>query len=390
VSAILDIPGIPVYCNVLWATQRQAQAAPTGDLRLGFCTDCGHAFNLVFDPTLVDYTVEYENSLHYSGRFQQYAEALARDLVARHDLYGKDIVEIACGKGDFLHLLSRLGDNRGVGFDPSYDATRTDETRGTPNADETGTPPVTFVAEYYGPDHAHYPADLICCRHALEHLPAPTAFLTELRRVVGERRDTTVFFEVPNALYSLRDHGIWDFIYEHPSYFGETSLRRCFELAGFRVNDVRESFGGQFLRLEAVADPEWSAGQRTPTAGTDLNELTGYAGALGEAFAGLVDHWRRRLAEATDDGRTLVLWGGGSKGVTFLNLLRPGPAVAGIVDINPHKQGKFVPGTGHLVLQPASLPELRPDEVVVMNPLYVDEIAATLADLGLDASIVTV
>ena len=82
---------------MLYSTRETALAAPKGDIGLTFCQDCGHLFNGTFDADKIDYNLEYENSLHYSARFQEYAEALAKDLVERHDLHEKTIIEIACG-----------------------------------------------------------------------------------------------------------------------------------------------------------------------------------------------------------------------------------------------------------------------------------------------------
>ena len=120
IVVFFELLQVPVHCNVLWPAQDAAIRAPKGDIRLGFCGDCGHTFNLVFDPSLVEYTQDYENSLHFSPRFQSYAESLAGQLVDRYDLHDRDIIEIGCGKGDFLTLLCELGGHRGVGFDPSY------------------------------------------------------------------------------------------------------------------------------------------------------------------------------------------------------------------------------------------------------------------------------
>ena len=89
-------------------------------MRLGFCRICGHIFNDAFNPDHIEYIQDYENSLHFSPRFHQYAETLAADLVKRYGLYEKTIIEIGCGRGDFLKLLCELGKNRGIGFDPSH------------------------------------------------------------------------------------------------------------------------------------------------------------------------------------------------------------------------------------------------------------------------------
>ena len=128
IDIFIEIPDIPVYCNLLFSSRREAINASRSDIRLGFCNNCTHVYNYAFDPDLMDYTLEYENSLQFSPRFQEYATQLAADLVKRHQLYNKDIIEIGCGDGDFLALLCELGNNRGLGFDPSH----------VPDLDSTG------------------------------------------------------------------------------------------------------------------------------------------------------------------------------------------------------------------------------------------------------------
>ena len=82
-----------------------------------------------------------------------------------------------------------------------------------------------------------------------------------------------------------------------------------------------------------------------------------------------------------------VVWGAGAKGVTLLNTLKPDPDVLGlVVDINPNKQGKFVPGTGQPIVAPDYLVDYRPDVIMVMNPNYEAEIRQTIVDLGLSSA----
>ena len=85
----IRIPQVPIYCNVLYASRDEALNAPTGDIDLCFCENCGQLFNRSFDPSRVDYSVEYENSLHYSARFREYAQKLAQRLIDRYDLRHK-------------------------------------------------------------------------------------------------------------------------------------------------------------------------------------------------------------------------------------------------------------------------------------------------------------
>ena len=86
----------------------------------------------------------------------------------------------------------------------------------------------------------------------------------------------------------------------------------------------------------------------------------------------------------------VVIWGAGSKGVTFLNLVRADDAVEYAVDVNPYKQDKFVAGTGQEIGAPAFLRQYRPDYVILMNDVYKAEIGQTLKSLGIRPEIILV
>ena len=366
----LEIEGLPVFCNVLWPSEREALDAPRGDLALVYCRRCSHFFNAAFDPELVQYSAAYENSLHFSDLFNAFARQLAERLVRTYDLHGKDIIDVGCGRGDFLEMLCRLGDNRGVGFDQSNGAE-------ADHPDESVD--LRFVNHFLTPDHPRLPVDFVCCRHVLEHIADPLAFLRDLRSWLGTEGEPVLYFEVPNARYTFEDGGIWDLIYEHCSYFTLESLLSLFGRAGLHPQAWGESFGGQYLFVEARVAPY-------PT--TEVGDLgrTDLFTSLWDfpaQYRARVARWCQRIEAAKEDGVGIALWGSGSKGVTFLNLLDPGPVVRAVVDINPHKSGRFVPGTGHQVVSPEDLIPYRPDLVVVTNALYTDEIEAELKRLGI-------
>ena len=378
VVSLIEIRQIPVHCNMLWPTQEGALHAPRGDLRLGLCGECGHIFNLAFDPALMEYTQAYENSLHFSPHFQRYAESLVAQLVERYDLHGKDIIEIGCGKGEFLTLLCELGGNRGIGFDPSYIPEQNASAK---------TSPITVIRDFYSERFASYTADFICCRHVLEHIQFPRDFLSSVRCSIGGRLKTVVFFEVPNALFTLRDLGIWDLIYEHCSYFSARSLSRLFMSCGFDVLNVSEAFGGQFLCAEAVptknpAHPDHS--------GNGLDTPTSEAGVFADRYRRKVRVWAEHLEQMTRQGRRAVVWGAGSKGVTFLNTLRIYSQIEYVVDLNPRKQGRYVAGTGQKIVAPEFLRSYRPEVVLVMNSIYQSEIQHMTERLGLTPELICV
>jgi SAM-dependent methyltransferase len=320
----------------------------------------------------MEYTQQYENSLHFSARFQQYASDLADLLVERHDLREKTILEIGCGKGEFLRLLCSRGKNRGIGFDPSY-------VPGIADADSE----VAFVPEFYSDEHVDRGADFICCRHVLEHVANPAGFVANVRKgaVRPVRSAATLFFEVPNALYMLSDGGVWDVIYEHCSYFSPSSLACLFEKQGLAVGRVEEGFGGQFLTIETSPGAPSNTGPRlTPGLVTAAKDFPA-------TFRDKVERWRQRLAEWHQIGRRVVVWGAGSKATTFLNALPRTQPISYLIDLNPRKAGMFAAGVG-LPVAPPELLETEPaDVIIVMNPNYEGEIRTQAKSLGISAEI---
>jgi SAM-dependent methyltransferase len=367
---------VPVYCNLLWRSPEAARNCPKGDIKLAFDSSTGMIVNVAFDPAKLDYNLDYENSLHYSPRFQEYAQFLANSLVESHRLDNKDIIEVGCGKGDFLVSLCTLGDNRGIGFDPTY----------VPRAEhQLLGDRVQFIQDYYSEHYKDYQADLIVCRHTLEHIPNPADLLQPLRRAIGDRLHTAVFFEVPNGLDTFRRLAIWDIIYEHCCYFVSGSLEQAFAAHGFQVQQVKETYEGQFLCLEALPAGEDLASteisvEEMETLRRDLDSFT-------LRFNAKIEVWEQKLSQMAAEAQRAVVWGAGSKGVTFLNLLKNQDVVEYIVDLNPRKQGKYLPGTGQKIVSPEFLREYQPEVVIVMNPIYMGEIEQMLADLGCESDL---
>src|SRR5258708_32142363 len=121
ITPILEIPPVPVDTCRMWTSQAGARSAQKAPLILSFCSDCTHIFNRTYVDELAElahYEEEYENSQMFSRRFQQYAAELADRLISTYGLYGKNIVEIGGGRGDFLRIICDRGNNRGVSVGP--------------------------------------------------------------------------------------------------------------------------------------------------------------------------------------------------------------------------------------------------------------------------------
>jgi hypothetical protein len=371
----LTVEMVPIYANFLWDSKVEAISCPRADIRLGFCHACGMIFNLAFDPAALAYTGAYENSLHFSPTFQDYAEQLADRLIRRYGIRGKDVVAIGEGDGWFLELLCRMGANHGVAFDPNRQ----------PKV-EPAWANVEFVRDYYGERYSSKKVDLMLCRHVLEHLANPYDFLKMLRRTLDAR--TVLYVEVPNSLLIFREQRVWDLIYEHCSYFTPASLIGLFQATGFRVLDMSIAYENQFLGVEAM--PGTSEHRLENVGPAEVRELETLVHGFAEGLRGLVQRWNERLADWTGQGRKIVVWGAGTKGITFLNLVPGAQHIDHVVDINPRKQGHYIAGTGQQIIDPAELAQIQPDVILEMNPAYEDEIRGMLEEHGVGADVVAV
>jgi len=318
--------------------------------------------------------VDYENSQIFSPRFRRYVEELADTLIARHDLRHKHIVEIGGGAGDFLRIICDRGDNLGVSIGPSYSA--------EPGKDIPSN--VRFIKDYYTTTYADEPADIIICRHVLEHFWRARDLITTVREAVGERRDIVVYFEVPNGDFIFRERAFWEFHYQHVSYFTKASLTKLFTRCGFEVREVKELFEGQFLGIEVCAAAhDVAPNQSGEGHGQQMTAVS--CRAFGRACDTLFIRWQDQVKALLANGQRVFAWGAGAKAVTFLNIVDPArDGITHIVDVNPRKTGRFVPGSGQEIVEPSALRELSPDVLIIMNAIYRDEIRAAVRALGLD------
>lgn len=356
---LLDLGDVPVNVTALHRTADEARRAPTGRLDLVLCETCGLVRNRAFDATVMTYDDSYENALDFSPAFRAYRDDLADELVERHDLIGRDVVEIGCGQGAFLASLCRQGRARGTGFDPTHRP-----------GDEVLPWSVRIVPEYFDPARGADGGDLLCARHVLEHIPDPVPFLEALRPGVRN-----LYVEVPSGDAVFGGDGCWDLIYQHVSYFSAPALVRVLESAGYGVTDVRERFGAQYLSIEASGT------------GPSTVEPLDVAAFVARATDGAADLARRLdVARNRLAGGRVAVWGTGAKAVTFLNLL--GVPVDAAVDLNPRKTGTFVAGTGTEITAPDALRAVQPATVFIFNPVYRDEITASLRAMGLSAEVV--
>lgn len=374
-TSLYTLRDIPVQSTLLVPDRAAALGFPSGSMDLTWCPSCGLAFNALFDRDRVDYGRGYEDAQGGSPTFTAFATDLARRWIDRYDLVGRHLVEIGCGKGDFLRLICAEGGCTGTGFDPAFVPGRAED-----------RPGVTFRDAEFTEADAPVAADFLICRHTLEHVGDVAGFLGLMRRACGANRAMRLGFEVPDFRRILAEGAFWDIYYEHAAYFTAGALARAFGRAGFEVLDVSRVYGDQYLVIEAQPGP--GRGAELPLA-ADLEETAALVDRFRDAGLARIASWRAGFADWKARGLKVALWGSGSKAVGFLTTIGDPGIVSAVVDINPAREGRYMPGCAMPIVAPGALVADPPDIVIVMNPVYRAEIAESLRAMSLAPLVLT-
>ncbi|QDT35903.1 class I SAM-dependent methyltransferase [Stratiformator vulcanicus] len=379
VTDFFEVHDVPVHVGLFYGSAREATQAPSGDIALSYCQSCGFIHNRLFDPSLINFSPGYEVGLQYSETFQKFIEGVANRLIARFGLKRSRILEIGCGNGFFLKLLCNLCEGHGIGVDPAVP---------TVGDERAGRGTVHFIRDYFDADHAKLEADLICCLSVFEDIPNPGEFLRILRSEIKQRKPA-VYFEVFNAVEAIERRETWSVHYEQCNYYSERTLRNLFLRNHFDVLQSGTCYeGGQYVFVEAVP-AEMSSVNATAvplkTDGEQNSKLPESIRQFDSAHQDCLEFWNRKLTRLKNDGKKVVLWGSGGKGIMFLNSVEAASVIQYVVEINPNKHGKFIAGTGQQIVPPEFLAEYRPDVIVITNALYEPEMKKQARDLGVDA-----
>lgn len=331
---LFRVSDVPVLQNRVFDTRDEAVHCAVGDVVLVQDSYTGLVFNSAFDPNKLVYDSNYQNEQAYSVAFQNHLASVTT-IIDRH-FREQSLIEVGCGKGYFLDYLTQRGYDI-TGIDPAYEG------------DNPAIVKSHFEAEL------DLSADAIVLRHVLEHIVDPVAFLADICHANGG--SGLIYIEVPCFDWICNNKAWFDIFYEHVNYFREQDFYHMFA----NVVESGHVFGGQYLYV--VAD---LSSLRQP--GDPIDRVN-----FPKDFSDGVD----KACSVAKRAKHNAIWGGASKGVIFaLYMQREGASIDLAIDINPVKQGKYLPRSGVKVCSPEDAAEyLQVDTpVFVMNSNYLKEI----------------
>jgi hypothetical protein len=332
-NLLYQVRELPVFQNRMYDTEDEAKACPKGDVQLVQNLDTGLIYNEAFCPELMRYDVNYQNEQALSAIFQDHLKFVT-SIIEDH-IGKKDLIEVGCGKGFFLERLLEKG-FQVRGFDPTYEGSNKN------------------IERKYFTSNVGIKGEGIILRHVLEHIQNPIDFLFQLKESNGGKGK--VYIEVPCFDWICQNRAWFDIFYEHVNYFRLSDFHRIFG----NVLKSDRFFGGQYIYVVAELDSL----QVPKINGDKINFPSDFLDKL-------------KKQKFYKGNQKIAIWGGASKGVIFSLLMsRLGHLVDVVVDINPAKQGKYLPATGLLVSPPTRIFDILPcgSQLFVMNSNYMEEI----------------
>jgi SAM-dependent methyltransferase len=376
-ATLVDLGKSPL-CQTFLTSAQLDEVEPFYPLLVYVCDNCWLVqVDEYVSPGQLFANYEYYSS--YSTSWLEHARKYVDMAIDRFDLtQDSRIMEIASNDGYLLQYFVQRGIPV-LGIDPSSKIASVAEGRGVTTRLEffDGALADKLVAEGYR-------SDLIIGNNVLVKIPELNDFVEGVAQVLAN--DGVATFEVQH-LVSVLEHNAFDTIYhEHFNYFSFTAAKRIFAAAGLIIYAVEKlkSHGGSlrlFVRhehdgskpvqpsVESLLEEERSFG---------ITDVATYA-AFGENVEATKRELLSLLIGAKNDGKRIAIYGASGKGNTLLNYCGIGTDfVDYVVDRNPHRHGRYTPGTHIPIHTPERIAETKPDFVLITPWNLKDEIMGQL------------
>lgn len=388
-SPLMTLDDMPASAQNIPAASELAEDHPLS-LTLCQCPSCGL---VQFDTEPVDY---YRDVIRAGGgtrtmtrlRHEEYARLLT--AMQEHHIHGRRIVEVGCGRGEFLRMWQNLAEDPEGAAALARDQAR-DPLSGQPNAaplhlvglehkpslveEANAVADKKYrVYEGFATGDVRYPEgpfDAFVQFNFLEHQPDPCDMLRNIGRNL--KPQALGLITVPSFEYILRYNGYYELLRDHIANYTEFTLQKLLQDCGFELLSMDLVNRDTIEAIVRKADPD------------ELSELH-YSGRLIDVSA-LRDSYDRLSASVnahidhlSKSHRTMAIWGAGHQGFTLAATTKLGGRVEYIIDSAPFKQGRFSPASHIPIVAPDYAVAHPVDEILIVAPGYTDEIAGIIRE----------
>ncbi len=368
---VLDLGEQPL-ADGLVASADEAQHAARYPLRLALCRQC-HLLQLLEVP---DPDILFGRGFPYfssvTADLVRHAGELVEDIIKRQPLSADSmVVELASNDG---YLLQHVRD-QGIGvlgIDPASGPANAAREAGIETLER-------FFDRSMGEELAASgrQADVVIANNVLAHVPDPVNFLEGVRTLL--KPGGLVVMEVAWGRSLLVGRAFDTIYHEHHCYFTANSLSELFKRAGLAIEAIEPlRVHGGSLRIRARHEARMDESTEALIEREHREGL--FHTVAWKTLADSLDGLRQELIEFLEDekkrGRQLAAYGAAAKGTMLLNWAGlDSTTLAWVADANPHKQGRFIPGTDLEVVSPKRIEQDRPDRILLLPWNWAEEIA---------------
>ena len=336
-------------------------------LRVLVCENCWLAQTEDFSQANELFDADYAYFSCFSSSWLAHSERYVADMVTRFNLTSDShVVEVAANDGYLLQYV-KARNIPCTGVEPTASTAAAARAKGIP-----------IVEDFFGVRLAKEmvaqggQADLIAANNVLAHVPNINDFVEGFAVLLKPQGVAT--FEFPHLLKLIAENQFDTIYHEHFSYLSLTAVNRIFAANGLSVFDVEEhhTHGGSLRVFAQLSD----VGQEARISRVDeLLQSESQAGMLGAdyytGFQAKTDHVKNDflafLLKAKRQGKTVAAYGAAAKGNTLMNYVGIRPdLISFVVDRNPAKQGKTMPGSRIPIVDEPRIQQEKPDYIVIL------------------------
>ena len=382
---LIDL-GLAPPSNAYLSTQQLHQPEKKYPLRVIVCQTCWLAQTEDFAQAHELFDADYAYFSSFSSTWLEHAKRYADEMSARFHLSSSShVVEIAANDGYLLQYF-KAANIPCTGVEPTASTASAARAKG-----------IDIVQEFFGVALANTliaqgkQADLTAANNVLAHVPDINDFVAGFTVLLKPNGVAT--FEFPYLMRLMAENQFDTIYHEHFSYLSLTAVQRIFTANGLTVFDVEEhpTHGGS-LRVFA---------QRTDTGNQPITDRVAqlllqeetvgvrtekYYSAFQLRAEKVKDDFVAFLIDAKRQGKSVAAYGAAAKGNTLMNFAELGAdLIQYVVDKNPAKQGKYMPGSQIPIVEPITLEKHRPDYLIILPWNIANEVKeqnAPLAKLG--------
>ena len=309
------------------------------------CMGCGL---VQFDCEPVDYYRDVIRAGGFSRTMVELRRYQYKHLIDSYHLEGKKFIEVGCGQGEFLKVLSEFPvEVHGIEHDPHLvelaRAQGLDVTEGFTETEDTRFPDGLY--------------DAFLSFNFLEHQPDPSTMLQAIYRNLED--DAMGLITVPSFEYIMDHNSYYELIRDHLAYYTFETLTTLLERNGFQVEEC-EVINRDTLSVIVKKRPQMDTENLLECYVNLKREM--------ESYMKYLDAWDKKVA----------IWGASHQGFTLAATTKLGEKARYIIDSAPFKQGKFAPASHLPIVGPDHFHDHPVDAIIITAPGYTDEIAASI------------